>query len=153
MEYWRTSKRVAKEFSPFVDEHYLGSDGELHLYPVQKNTQEEIDSYLETSLQAILDKLSTVEAFNAPVNPANDYIEEYIGNKDKLDLLLEADNVIDEINREYGLTGTRAATIKFIRDKVNTTFEDYKKNKQLEKEEQISAKTEKVDKGQEQETF
>jgi len=127
MEKWiRTRPRAQVTVPRYVDEHYLDSNGELALKPVQKDMQDYIESSRETSLQAILDKLGNLND-DGYINPADDYIADVVGTRSALDLMLEADSVLDGIRQEYGLVGkSRKQVVDFIRGKASTTYEAWK---------------------------
>lgn len=132
MDWFRTSPRAAIEIDRYVDEHYLDSNGELALKPVQKDMQEYIESSRDTSLQAILDKLSNI-GVDSYVNPADDYIADVVGNRSALDLMLEADSVLDGIRQEYGLVGkSRKQVVDFIRGKASATYQQWQAEKSAE---------------------
>lgn len=132
MDWFRTSPRVAIEIDRYVDEHYLDSNGELALKPVKKDMQEYIESSRDTSLQAILDKLSNI-GVDSYVNPADDYVADVVGNRSALDLMLEADSVLDSIRQEYGLVGkSRKQVIDFIRGKASATYQQWQDEKAAE---------------------
>lgn len=132
MDWYRTSPRAAVEIARYVDEHYLDSNGELSLMPVQKDMQEYIESSRDTSLQAILDKLSNI-GVDSYVNPADDYVADVVGNRSALDLMLEADSVLDGIRQEYGLVGkSRSQVVDFIRGKASATYQQWQAEKAAE---------------------
>lgn len=132
MDWFRTSPRAAIEIDRYVDEHYLDSNGELALKPVKKDMQEYIESSRDTSLQAILDKLSNI-GVDSYVNPADDYVADVVGNRSALDLMLEADSVLDGIRQEYGLVGkSRKQVVDFIRGKASATFQQWQAEKAAE---------------------
>lgn len=132
MDWFRTSPRAAIEIDRYVDEHYLDSNGELALKPVKKDMQEYIESSRDTSLQAILDKLSNI-GVDSYVNPADDYIADVVGNRSALDLMLEADSVLDGIRQEYGLVGkSRKQVVDFIRGKASATYQQWQAEKAVE---------------------
>lgn len=132
MDWFRTSPRAAITIDRFVDEHYLDSNGELALKPVKKDMQEYIESSRDTSLQAILDKLSNI-GVDSYVNPADDYVADVVGNRSALDLMLEADSVLDGIRAEYGLVGkSRKQVIDFIRGKASATYQQWQAEKAVE---------------------
>lgn len=132
MDWFRTSPRAAIEIDRFVDEHYLDSNGELALKPVKKDMQEYIESSRDTSLQAILDKLSNI-GVDSYVNPADDYVADVVGNRSALDLMLEADSVLDGIRQEYGLVGkSRKQVVDFIRGKASATYQQWQAEKAAE---------------------
>ena len=132
MDWFRTSPRAAITIDRFVDEHYLDSNGELSLKPVKKDMQEYIESSRDTSLQAILDKLSNI-GVDSYVNPADDYIADVVGNRSVLDLMLEADSVLDGIRQEYGLVGkSRKQVVDFIRGKASATYQQWQAEKAAE---------------------
>ena len=132
MDWFRTSPRAAIEIDRYVDEHYLDSNGELALKPVQKDMQEYIESSRDTSLQAILDKLSNI-GVDSYVNPADDYIADVVGNRSALDLMLEADSVLEGIRQEYGLVGkSRKQVVDFIRGKASATYQQWQAEKAAE---------------------
>lgn len=126
MEIWTRSRpRAQVDISRYVDEHYLDANGELSLKPVQKDMQEYIESSRDTSLQAILDKLSNFSE-NSYINPSDDYVADVVCNRDALDLMLEADSVLDNIRAEYNLAGkSRKQVVDFIRGKAFATFEEW----------------------------
>lgn len=126
MDWIRTAPRAAIEIDRFVDEHYLDSNGELALKPVKKDMQAYIESSRDTSLQAILDKLSNIGE-DSYINPADDYIADVVNNRSALDLMLEADSVLDGIRSEYGLVGkSRKQVVDFVRGKASATYEAWK---------------------------
>lgn len=132
MDWFRTSPRAAIEIDRYVDEHYLDSNGELALKPVKKDMQEYIESSRDTSLQAILDKLSNI-GVDSYVNPADDYVADVVGNRSALDLMLEADSVLDGIRQEYGLVGkSRKQVVDFIRGKASATYQQWQAEKAAE---------------------
>lgn len=132
MDWFRTFPRAAIEIDRYVDEHYLDSNGELALKPVQKDMQEYIESSRDTSLQAILDKLSNI-GVDSYVNPADDYVADVVGNRSALDLMLEADSVLDGIRQEYGLVGkSRKQVVDFIRGKASATYQQWQAEKAAE---------------------
>lgn len=132
MDWFRSFPRAAIEIDRFVDEHYLDSNGELALKPVKKDMQEFIESSRDTSLQAILDKLSNI-GVDSYVNPADDYVADVVGNRSALDLMLEADSVLDGIRQEYGLVGkSRKQVVDFIRDKASATYQQWQAEKAAE---------------------
>ena len=132
MDWFRTFPRAAITIDRFVDEHYLDSNGELALKPVQKDMQEYIESSRDTSLQAILDKLSNI-GVESYVNPADDYVADVVGNRSALDLMLEADSVLDAIRQEYGLVGkSRKQVVDFIRGKASATYQQWQAEKAAE---------------------
>ena len=132
MAWSRTFPRAAIEIDRYVDEHYLDSNGELALKPVKKDMQEYIESSRDTSLQAILDKLSNI-GVDSYVNPADDYIADVVGNRSALDLMLEADSVLDGIRQDYGLVGkSRKEVVDFIRVKASATYQQWQAEKAAE---------------------
>ena len=132
MDWFRTSPRAAIEIDRYVDEHYLDSNGELALKPVQKDMQEYIESSRDTSLQAILDKLSNI-GVDSYVNPADDYVADVVSNRSALDLMLEAESVLDGIRQEYGLVGkSRKQIVDFIRGKASATYQQWQAEKAAE---------------------
>lgn len=132
MDWFRSFPRAAIEIDRFVDEHYLDSNGELALKPVKKDMQEFIESSRDTSLQAILDKLSNI-GVDSYVNPADDYVADVVGNRSALDLMLEADSVLDGIRQEYGLVGkSRKQVVDFIRGKASATYQQWQAEKAAE---------------------
>lgn len=132
MDWFRTSPRAAIEIDRYVDEHYFDSNGELALKPVKKDMQEYIESSRDTSLQAILDKLSNI-GVDSYVNPADDYVADVVCNRSALDLMLEADSVLDGIRQEYGLVGkSRNQVIDFIRGKASATYKQWQAEKASE---------------------
>lgn len=132
MDWFRTFPRAAIEIDRYVDEHYLDSNGELALKPVKKDMQEFIESSRDTSLQAILDKLSNI-GVDSYVNPADDYVADVVGNRSALDLMLEADSVLDGIRQEYGLVGkSRKQVVDFIRGKASATYQQWQAEKAAE---------------------
>lgn len=138
MDWIRTAPRAAIEIDRFVDEHYLDSNGELALKPVKKDMQAYIESSRDTSLQAILDKLLDL-GNDSYVNPADDYIDDVIYNRSALDLMLEADSVLDGIRAEYGLVGkSRKQVIDFIRGRSSTTYEAWKAEQAEKAEQKVS---------------
>lgn len=139
MEWFRTFPRAAITIDRFVDEHYLDSNGELALKPVQKDMQEYIESSRDTSLQAILDKLSNI-GVDSYVNPADDYVADVVGNRSALDLMLEADSVLDSIRQEYGLVGkSRKQVVDFIRGKASATYQQWQAEKAAEANAAVTA--------------
>lgn len=132
MDWFRTFPRAAIEIDRYVDEHYLDSNGELALKPVKKDMQEYIESSRDTSLQAILDKLSNI-GVDSYANPADDYVADVVGNRSALDLMLEADSVLDGIRQEYGLVGkSRKQVVDFIRGKASATYQQWQAEKAAE---------------------
>lgn len=132
MEWFRSFPRAAIEIDRYVDEHYLDSNGELALKPVKKDMQEYIESSRDTSLQVILDKLSNI-GVDSYVNPADDYIADVVENRSALDLMLEADSVLDGIRHEYDLVGkSRKQVVDFIRGKASATYQQWQADKAAE---------------------
>ena len=132
MDWFRTFPRAAITIDRFVDEHYLDSNGELALKPVKKDMQEYIESSRDTSLQAILDKLSNI-GVDSYVNPADDYVADVVSNRSALDLMLEAESVLDGIRHEYGLVGkSRKEVVDFIRGKASATYQQWQAEKAAE---------------------
>lgn len=139
MDWFRTFPRAAIEIDRYVDEHYLDSNGELALKPVKKDMQEYIESSRDTSLQAILDKLSNI-GVDSYSNPADDYVADVVGNRSALDLMLEADSVLDGIRQEYGLVGkSRKQVVDFIRGKASATYQQWQAEKAAEANAAVNA--------------
>lgn len=131
MEKWYRDTPCKKtEFSNLQDEYYLAHNGELALCPEPKDCQAEIDSYRESSLESALDMLSSF-SFGSKYQVSNsDYVDEVVKNNSKLDILLEADEIIETAKRDYNLDGySRQDVVRFIHNKAKQSFEEYKNGK------------------------
>lgn len=127
------------EFSRFEPEYFLNAKGYLEEYPEPHDVQAEIDSYKSTLIQRIFDQISAPEYFTD--NPSANYILERENARSDLEAMLQADEVLDNLRREYNLEGkSREEIIKFVQQRAAQSLRDYnekqKGENQSEKETQ-----------------
>ena len=114
------------KFSQYEKEYFLNRDNRLEEYPALRDCQEYINSNYETVYQQILDKL--LEPSNVIVNPADDYIVERNANFDKLEIMLEADNLFYEYKaNNQSFKGSRADFVKHLQNSIKKGYEEYEK--------------------------
>lgn len=117
---------VGTEFSQYETEYFLNKDGLLEEYPAPRDCQAIIDASKETVFQRILEQLSEVpESF---VNPSSDYIEERENYASDLDILLAADDLMNEYKAEHPeFKGTKQDLVKTLKLNIERSYEDYAK--------------------------
>lgn len=124
---------VGTEFSQYETEYFLNKDNMLEAYPAPRDTQAVIDASKETIFQRILEQLSEVpEMFN---NPAADYIENRENYASDLDILMQADEIMDNYKSDHpDFKGTKADIYKNIKKEVERSYADYEAQNKTEKE-------------------
>lgn len=113
------------EFSAYEPDYYLAKSGNLAEYPAPKDCQAIIDSYAETVYQQILDQLLNQDV--PSLNPAADYVDEREAYASDLDLLLQADSVIDDIKSNIAdcKSMTKAQIINYLRNNAQKDYATY----------------------------
>lgn len=111
-------------FDQFETEYILNKDGVLEELPAKRDCQAYIDSQVETTLQKILDSMLNVEDVN--LNPSASFIEERDNFASDLDIMLEADRIVEDYKFEHpDFKGTRNEIMNEIKKNVERSYAEY----------------------------
>lgn len=117
---------VGTQFSQYEKEYFLNKDNHLEEYPVLRDCQEYINSNYETVYQKILDNL--MHPSDVVINDSDAYVQYRETNRSKLDIMLEANKLLDEYRKENpDFKGSVNDFIGVLNKNIKKGFEQYEK--------------------------
>lgn len=123
---------MGTKFSQYEKEYFLNKDNHLEEYPVLRDCQEFINSNYETVYQKILDNL--LHPADVVINDSDAFIQYRENNRSKLDIMLEATELLDEYRKENPeFKGSFKDFIGVLNQNIKKGFDEYEKEVQTRK--------------------
>ena len=142
--YHRSKPRKQTRISKYVDEYYLSKDNKLLKKDIQRDQHEFIQAQEYTNVDEIHDKLLDMTIYEGFYNNESDVVhEERERELSKLDILLEADRLVEQYAAENGIDNPTAAKVKKHLDaKVKMHNEKITELKERQNNEKVHPKQE-----------
>jgi hypothetical protein len=136
----RTRPRASVVVSHLEDEYYLDKNKRLKTYPEKRDTQAYIDSFADTLFERILDSVLELPE-EIRYNPSKEFVDATSRVKDKLELMLEADQVVSDIRAQYPelANASKAEIYAYVKERAEISYKNYLAEK-AGKEEKIETK-------------
>lgn len=126
---YRTEPFVGSCFEPTVPQYFLNHKGNLERAPIDKNVHEHIQSQRSTLFEKILDEMSMG---GMTFTEDEKLINESVRHATSLDIMLEADKIIEDYKRENNLPDemSKKEVYDFINNRIGEIRESIKTPKE-----------------------